>query len=89
MVPTLTWSLLAACSSSSGGANPTPDAAAIVDAPTADAAPDAAPRPADVGPSLDAALPQDAMDEINQIETRHRLNQVVKTGSPGFIPQGA
>jgi alcohol dehydrogenase (NADP+) len=35
------------------------------------------------------ALPQDALDEINRIETRHRLNEVVKTGSPGFIPQGA
>jgi alcohol dehydrogenase (NADP+) len=35
-----------------------------------------------------SALPQDALDEINRIETRHRLNQVVKTGSPGFIPQG-
>jgi alcohol dehydrogenase (NADP+) len=36
-----------------------------------------------------APLPQDALDEINRIETRHRLNEVVKTGSPGFIPQGA
>jgi alcohol dehydrogenase (NADP+) len=36
-----------------------------------------------------SALPQDALDEINRIETRHRLNEVVKTGSPGFIPQGA
>jgi alcohol dehydrogenase (NADP+) len=35
-----------------------------------------------------APLPQDALDEINRIETRHRLNEVVKTGSPGFIPQG-
>jgi alcohol dehydrogenase (NADP+) len=34
-------------------------------------------------------LPEDALDEINQIQTRQRLNQVVKTGSPGFIPQGA
>jgi alcohol dehydrogenase (NADP+) len=33
-------------------------------------------------------LPQDAFDEINRIQTRQRLNQVVKTGSPGFIPQG-
>jgi alcohol dehydrogenase (NADP+) len=33
-------------------------------------------------------LPQDALDEINRIQTRQRLNQVVKTGSPGFIPQG-
>jgi alcohol dehydrogenase (NADP+) len=34
-------------------------------------------------------LPQDALDAISGIETRQRLNQVVKTGSPGFIPQGA
>jgi alcohol dehydrogenase (NADP+) len=33
-------------------------------------------------------LPQDALDEINRIQIRQRLNQVVKTGSPGFIPQG-
>jgi alcohol dehydrogenase (NADP+) len=33
-------------------------------------------------------LPEDAMEEINNIETRQRYNQVVKTGSPGFIPQG-
>ena len=31
-------------------------------------------------------LPQDAFDEINRITTRQRLNQVVKTGIPGFIP---
>jgi alcohol dehydrogenase (NADP+) len=35
-----------------------------------------------------SALPEDALDEINRIETRQRFNQVVKTGSPGFIPQG-
>ena len=34
-------------------------------------------------------LPQDAFDEINRIETRQRFNQVVKTGSPGFIPKGS
>jgi aldehyde reductase len=34
-------------------------------------------------------LPEDALDEINGIQTRQRLNQVVKTGSPGFIPRGA
>jgi len=34
-----------------------------------------------------SALPQDAFDEINRIQTRQRLNQVVKTGIPGFIPQ--
>ena len=33
-------------------------------------------------------LPEDALDEINRIQTRQRLNQVVKTGIPGFIPQG-
>jgi alcohol dehydrogenase (NADP+) len=33
-------------------------------------------------------LPEDAMSEINAIDTRQRYNQVVKTGSPGFIPQG-
>jgi aldehyde reductase len=33
------------------------------------------------------ALPQDAVDEINRIQTRQRLNDVVNTGSPGFIPQ--
>jgi alcohol dehydrogenase (NADP+) len=36
-----------------------------------------------------SALPEDALDEINRIQTRARLNEVVKTGSPGFIPQGA
>ena len=32
-------------------------------------------------------LPQDAFEEINRIQTRRRLNEVVKTGIPGFIPQ--
>jgi len=32
-------------------------------------------------------LPQDAFNEINGIQTRQRLNDVVNTGSPGFIPQ--
>jgi alcohol dehydrogenase (NADP+) len=32
-------------------------------------------------------LPQDAFDEINRIQTRQRLNPVVNTGVPGFIPQ--
>jgi len=36
-----------------------------------------------------SALPQDAFDEINRIETRQRFNEVVKTGSPGFIPRVA
>jgi alcohol dehydrogenase (NADP+) len=35
-----------------------------------------------------SALPEDAFEEINRIQTRQRLNDVVKTGSPGFIPQG-
>ena len=34
-----------------------------------------------------SALPQDAFDEINRIQTRQRFNEVVKTGSPGFIPR--
>jgi alcohol dehydrogenase (NADP+) len=33
------------------------------------------------------ALPSDAFDEINRIQTRQRFNEVVKTGSPGFIPR--
>jgi alcohol dehydrogenase (NADP+) len=35
-----------------------------------------------------SALPKDAFDEINRIQTRQRLNEVVKTGIPGFIAQG-
>jgi alcohol dehydrogenase (NADP+) len=35
-----------------------------------------------------SALPQDAFDEINRIQTRQRLNEVVTTGIPGFIPRG-
>jgi alcohol dehydrogenase (NADP+) len=35
-----------------------------------------------------AALPEDAFAEIDAIQTRQRFNQVVKTGSPGFIPHG-
>jgi len=34
-----------------------------------------------------STLPEDAFDEINCIETRQRLNAVVQTGVPGFIPQ--
>ncbi|REG58140.1 diketogulonate reductase-like aldo/keto reductase [Paraburkholderia sp. BL6669N2] len=34
-----------------------------------------------------SALPAEAFDEINRIETRQRYNEVVKTGSPGFIPR--
>jgi alcohol dehydrogenase (NADP+) len=33
-------------------------------------------------------LPEDALDEINRIQTRQRLNPVVQTGIPGFIPRG-
>ncbi len=32
-------------------------------------------------------LPEDAFDEINRIQTRQRLNEVVMTGVPGFIPR--
>ena len=32
-------------------------------------------------------LPEDAFDEINRIQIRQRLNPVVSTGVPGFIPQ--
>lgn len=35
-----------------------------------------------------STLPQDAINEINAIQTRQRLNPVVKTGVPGFIPRG-
>jgi aldehyde reductase len=35
-----------------------------------------------------SALPTEAFDEINRIQVRERYNQVVKTGSPGFIPRG-
>ena len=34
-------------------------------------------------------LPEDALDEINRIQTRQRLNPVVNTGIPGFIPKAA
>src|SRR5215469_15521720 len=32
-------------------------------------------------------LPEGALDEINRIQTRQRMNPVVNTGVPGFIPQ--
>jgi len=35
-----------------------------------------------------SAIPDEALEEINRIQTRQRFNEVVKTGSPGFIPQG-
>jgi aryl-alcohol dehydrogenase-like predicted oxidoreductase len=31
-----------------------------------------------------SALPEDAFEEINRIQTRQRFNEVVKTGKPGF-----
>jgi alcohol dehydrogenase (NADP+) len=34
-----------------------------------------------------SALPEDAFHEINRIQIRQRLNDVVNTGSPGFIPR--
>jgi aldehyde reductase len=34
-------------------------------------------------------LPEDALGEINRIQTRRRLNSVVNTGVPGFIPQAS
>jgi alcohol dehydrogenase (NADP+) len=34
-----------------------------------------------------SALPEDAFNEINRIQIRQRLNDVVNTGSPGFIPR--
>jgi alcohol dehydrogenase (NADP+) len=34
-----------------------------------------------------SALPEAAFAEINRIQTRQRLNDVVNTGSPGFIPR--
>ncbi len=33
-------------------------------------------------------LPEDAFNEISRIQTRQRLNEVVKTGVPGFIKRG-
>jgi alcohol dehydrogenase (NADP+) len=35
-----------------------------------------------------SVLPEDAFNEISRIQTRQRLNEVVKTGVPGFIPRG-
>ena len=34
-----------------------------------------------------SVLPEDAFDEINRIQTRQRLNEVARTGIPGFIPR--
>ena len=33
-------------------------------------------------------IPEAAVDEINRIQTRSRLNSVIKTGVPGFIAKG-
>jgi alcohol dehydrogenase (NADP+) len=33
-------------------------------------------------------IPEDAVEKINRIETRSRLNSVVETGVPGFIAKG-
>lgn len=33
-------------------------------------------------------IPEAAVDEINRIQTRSRLNPVVNTGVPGFIAKG-
>ncbi len=45
--------------------------------------------PARVRENFDvSALPDEAFDEINRIQTRQRFNEVVKTGNPGFIPRG-
>lgn len=35
-----------------------------------------------------SALPKEAFEEINRIQTRQRFNEVVKTGVPGFIAKG-
>ena len=36
-----------------------------------------------------SALPEDAMQEINAIQTRQRFNPVTETGVPGFIKAGS
>jgi alcohol dehydrogenase (NADP+) len=35
-----------------------------------------------------SAVPEDALEQIDGIQTRQRLNEVVKTGIPGFIAKG-
>jgi aldehyde reductase len=35
-----------------------------------------------------SVIPETTLNEISRIQTRQRLNPVVKTGIPGFIPQG-
>ncbi len=45
--------------------------------------------PARIQENFDVStLPEEAMREINEIKTRVRLNSVVQTGVPGFIPRG-
>jgi diketogulonate reductase-like aldo/keto reductase len=34
-------------------------------------------------------IPPDAFEETNRSQIRQRLNEVVETGAPGFIPEGA
>jgi len=34
-----------------------------------------------------SALSEEALEEISRTQTRQRLNEVVKTGIPGFIAQ--
>jgi len=34
-------------------------------------------------------IPDAAVDDINRVQTRRRLNLVVETGAPGFIAKGA
>jgi diketogulonate reductase-like aldo/keto reductase len=34
-------------------------------------------------------IPEGALDETNRIQTRQRLNRIVKSGIPVFIPKGA
>ncbi len=36
-----------------------------------------------------SAIPEAALEKINQIQTRQRLNSVTQTGVPGFIPTAA
>jgi alcohol dehydrogenase (NADP+) len=38
-------------------------------------------------PDNTRALLEDAFGEINRIQTRHRLNDVVNTDTPAFIPR--
>ena len=43
-------------------------------------------RPARISENFDVtALPESAIEEINELETRYRFSSVVETGIPGFI----